>query len=106
MRKAIAILCVLTLPGAATLAVAQDDAPYPPSAPPLPQQTAPQNTPSPDQQPNPSTQPDATTPHAALLQTPAARAVATHTPDPGTCMNPASLQTSGDGTAVAPPPCR
>jgi hypothetical protein len=70
------------------------------------QQTAPQNTPSPDQQPNPSTQPDATTPHAALLQTPAARAVATHTPDPGTCMNPASLQTSGDGTAVAPPPCR
>lgn len=74
------------------------------SEPPQPQAT-PQTGASPDQQPNPSTQPDATTPHAALLQTPAARAVATHTPDPGTCMNPASLQTSADGTA-APPPCR
>jgi len=68
------------------------------------QQTAPQST-TPDQQPNPSTQPDATTPHAELMPTPAARAVATHTPDPGTCMNPAALQTSGDGTP-APPPCR
>ena len=68
-------------------------------------QTRPQTGASPDQQPNPSTQPDATAPHAELLQTPAARAVATHTPDPGTCMNPAALQTSGDGTA-APPPCR
>ena len=68
------------------------------------QQAAPQSG-TPDQQPNPSTQPDATTPHADLLQTPASRAVATHTPDPGTCMNPAALQTSADGTA-APPPCR
>ena len=66
---------------------------------------APPSTSSPDQQPNPSTQPDATTPHAELMQTPAARAMATHTPDPGTCMNPAALQTGADGTPAAPP-CR
>ena len=69
-------------------------------------QTAPQNATPPDQQPNPSTQPDAATPHAQLMQTPAARAVATHTPDPGTCMNPAALQTSADGTQPVTPSCR
>ena len=67
-------------------------------------QTAPQSTTPPDQQPNPSSQPEPT-PHAQLMQTPAARAVATHTPDPGTCMNPAALPSSADGTPAAPP-CR
>ncbi len=54
------------------------------------------NTPA-DQQPNSSTNPSST-PQAYLIQTPAARAVATHTPDPGTCMNPAALQTASDGS--------
>jgi hypothetical protein len=65
----------------------------------------PQNGTSPDQQPNSSTGAETTAPHAELLQTPVARAAATHTPDPGTCMNPAALQTGVNG-APAPPPCR
>jgi hypothetical protein len=36
--------------------------------------------------------------------TPGARAMATHTPDPGTCMNPASLQNGQDATAQRPSP--
>jgi FtsZ-interacting cell division protein ZipA len=69
--------------------------------------TMPQNGTPPDQQPNSSTGPDTATPHAALLQTPAARAVSTHTPDPGTCMNPAALQTAADGTQPSNAPrCR
>src|SRR5579862_5715696 len=66
----------------------------------------PQNGTSPDQQPNSSTGPETTAPHAELLATPATRAVATHTPDPGTCMNPAALQTGADGTQPVAPACR
>jgi len=69
--------------------------------------TMPQNETPPDQQPNSSTAPAAASPHAELAPTPAARAVSTHTPDPGTCMNPAALQTSADGGESSnPPPCR
>ena len=57
---------------------------------------------TPDQQPNPSANPSTPPPHAELLQTPAARAVATHTPDPGTCMNPAALQTGQNGQPISP----
>ena len=64
--------------------------------------TTPQNGTSPDQQPNAT----APAPHAYLLQTPAARAAATHTPDPGTCMNPAVLQTNADGSQPVAPRCR
>jgi len=56
-----------------------------------PAATMPQTAPPADQQPNSSTSPNAS-PHAKVLQTPAARAAATHTPDPGTCMNPAALE--------------
>ncbi len=66
----------------------------------------PANATPPDQQPNSSTGPGTASPHAELLQTPAARAVATHTPDPGTCMNPAALESSADGTQPAAAPCR
>lgn len=58
-----------------------------------------------DHQPNSSTSssPQA---QAYLTQTPAARAVATHTPDPGTCMNPAALQATENGAQPRPgPPC-
>jgi hypothetical protein len=65
-----------------------------------------QNSTTPDQQPNPSTSPNTAPPHAALLQTPAARAVATHTPDPGTCMNPAALEIGADGGQASAGPCR
>jgi hypothetical protein len=51
-----------------------------------------------DQQPNSSSSPTPT-PHAMLNATPATRAMATHSPDPGTCMNPVALQ-----TGAAPPP--
>ena len=64
----------------------------------------PQNAIPPDQQPNSST--STAPPHAALLSTPVARAAATHTPDPGTCMNPAALETTADGTQPAAAPCR
>jgi len=60
--------------------------------------------PPPDQQPNFPTRP--TQSQAYLTQTPAARAVATHTPDPGTCMNPAALQATDSGSQPRPgPPC-
>lgn len=46
-------------------------------------------------------------PHAALTQGPAARAAATHTPDPGTCMNPDALQTTENGVQTnTGSPCR
>jgi hypothetical protein len=57
-----------------------------------------QNGTPPDQQPNSSTGPDAASPHAELTPTPATRAASTHTPDPGTCMNPAALPASADGS--------
>ena len=63
-------------------------------------------TPPSDQQPNTSTNPSSPQPQAYLMQTPAARAAATHTPDPGTCMNPAALQTSDNGSQPRQgPPC-
>jgi hypothetical protein len=68
--------------------------------------TIPQNGTSPDQQPNSTTGPDTATPRAQLLPTPAARAAATHTPDPGTCMNPAAMEVSADGSQAVAPPCR
>ena len=58
----------------------------------------PQTGTSTDQQPNSSTNPSSAPPQAYHNQTPAVRAVATHTPDPGTCMNPAALQTAQDGS--------
>ncbi len=69
--------------------------------------TMPQTANPPDQQPNSTSSPDSAPPHAYLLQTPAARAVSTHTPDPGTCMNPAALQTNADGSQpTAAPRCK
>lgn len=63
-------------------------------------------TPPSDQQPNSSTNPSSPQPHAYLIQTPAARAAATHTPDPGTCMNPAALQATDSGAQPRPgAPC-
>jgi len=63
-------------------------------------------TPPSDQQPNSSTSPSPLEPQAALKQTPATRAAATHTPDPGTCMNPAAVQTAENGNPPRPgPPC-
>lgn len=68
--------------------------------------TVPQNGVPADQQPNSSANPTPT-PHLMmnsqqLNSTPAARAVATHTPDPGTCMNPASVDGQSAGTATRP----
>jgi hypothetical protein len=69
----------------------------------------PQSGSSTDQQPNSSSNPEGSTPHnMAMNTTPAARAMASHTPDPGTCMNPASLATGQDGSAAprpSPPNC-
>lgn len=69
----------------------------------------PQSGSSTDQQPNSSSSPGTSTPHnMAMNGTPAARAMATHTPDPGTCMNPASLATGQDAGAAprpSPPNC-
>jgi len=47
-----------------------------------------------------------TTPQQPVMSTPAQRAVATHTPDPGTCMNPSSFDNGQDanGAAVTPHP--
>ena len=46
-------------------------------------------------------------PHTALTPGPAARAAATHTPDPGTCMNPVALETGQNGGETNPAsPCR
>jgi len=68
--------------------------------------TVPRNGSSVDQQPNSSTSPSAP-PHAELVPGPAARAAATHTPDPGTCMNPVALQTAQNGVETnAASPCR
>ena len=66
--------------------------------------TIPQNSTPADQQPNSSSNPN---PHLVmnsqgLNSTPAARAVATHTPDPGTCMNPASVNGQDPSTASRP----
>jgi hypothetical protein len=66
----------------------------------------PQGGSSTDQQPNSSSSPSTSTPHnMAMNTTPGARAMATHAPDPGTCMNPASLGTAQDpGAAPRPSP--
>jgi hypothetical protein len=54
--------------------------------------STPPGTPT-DQQPNSSTNPGTPPPQAMKMNmTPGARAVATHTPDPGTCMNSAALE--------------
>jgi len=66
-----------------------------------PAATVPQTAPPADQQPNLSSSPNAS-PHAEILQTPATRAAATHTPDPGTCMNPAALE-GGQGNNQSRP---
>jgi len=60
----------------------------------------PQNGTPTEQQPNATTNPGPTPRHAELMQTPASRAVATHTPDPGTCMNPAAIES---GQSSGPP---
>jgi len=65
----------------------------------------PSTPPPPDQQPDPSTKPSSPHPQAYLAPTPATRAVATHTPDPGTCMNPASLE-NAQSPAPRTPPCQ
>lgn len=58
-----------------------------------------------DQQPNSSSSPTTPTPHLVMNQTPAARAVATHTPDPGTCMSPEAMQTSPYPSRPVAPNC-
>jgi hypothetical protein len=69
--------------------------------------TVPQNDAPVDQQPNSSNSPGSNPPHAALTQGPVARAAATHTPDPGTCMNPAALQPAqANGQTTTSSPCR
>jgi hypothetical protein len=69
--------------------------------------TIPQNSAPVDQQPNSLTGPSPAAPHTALTQGPAARAAATHTPDPGTCMNPAALQAGEvNGQTNTSSPCR
>ena len=55
-----------------------------------------------EQQPNPSSNPDSTPPQAYVNMTPAARAVATHSPDPGSCMNPAALEIAPSSTGAPP----
>lgn len=67
--------------------------------------TTPQEGSSTDQQPNSSSSPTTPTPHLMSAMTPAARAVATHTPDPGTCMNPAAVTTGGYSSGTAPRNC-
>jgi hypothetical protein len=76
------------------------------STPPEAPSTTPQNATPPDQQPNSTTGPAAASPHAQLMQTPSARAMHTHTPDPGTCMNPAALETTAEGSQPPQQPCR
>jgi hypothetical protein len=59
-----------------------------------------------DPQPSSSISRSSPQSQAYLTQTPAARAVATHTPDPGTCMNPAALQAAENGNQPRPgAPC-
>jgi hypothetical protein len=65
-------------------------------------QTVPQNANPTDQQPNTTSSPNAPSPQARLLQTPGARAAATHTPDAGTCMNPAALEIPQNGAGGHP----
>lgn len=65
-------------------------------------QTVPQNASPTDQQPNTTSSPSAPSPQARLLQTPGARAAATHTPDAGTCMNPAALEVPQNGAGAHP----
>ena len=65
-------------------------------------QTVPQNASPADQQPNTTSSPSAPSPQARLLQTPGARAAATHTPDAGTCMNPAALEVPQNGAGAHP----
>ena len=67
-------------------------------------QTVPQNANPTDQQPNTTSSPSAPTPQARLLQTPGARAAATHTPDAGTCMNPAALEVPQNAAGAHPDP--
>ena len=67
-------------------------------------QTVPQNASPTDQQPNTTSSPSAPSPQARLLQTPGARATATHTPDAGTCMNPAALEVPQNGAGAHPDP--
>jgi hypothetical protein len=62
----------------------------------------PQSGTSTDQQPNSSSSPTTPTPHLVMNETPAARAVATHSPDPGTCMNPAVVAST---SSAARPGC-
>lgn len=54
-----------------------------------------------DQQPNSSSSPIAPNSHL-MNKTPGARAMATHTPDPGTCMNPAVQTGQYPSQPVAP----
>jgi hypothetical protein len=63
------------------------------STPPNNGSPSPQTGSTTDQQPNSSSSPTTPTPHLVMNQTPAGRALTTHTPDPGTCMNPVALQT-------------
>ncbi len=53
-----------------------------------------------DQQPNSSSPPSQ--PHLVMNSSPGARAAATHSPDPGTCMNPAALDAGANGATLPP----
>lgn len=69
-------------------------------------QAEPQNGPPTDQQPNSSSSPTTPAPPQMVMNsTPAARAAATHTPDPGTCMNPAAMGNGQATTGAHAPNC-
>jgi hypothetical protein len=65
----------------------------------------PQTGTSTDQQPNSSSSPATPAPHLVMNQTPGARAVATHTPDPGTCMSPAAMDAGQYPSSPIKPNC-
>jgi hypothetical protein len=71
--------------------------------------TTPDSGTSTDQQPNSTSNPSSPPPQASMFQTPAQRAVATHTPDPGTCMNPAAFDnglSNANGQPQTGPNCK
>jgi hypothetical protein len=65
--------------------------------------TTPQSGTPTDQQPNSPSSPSSPPPQATMYMSPAARAAATHVPDPGTCMNPVAFD-NGQNTGAPPRP--
>ena len=80
--------------------------PTPDTEPANPGASTPQGGTPTDQQPNASSPPSTQNPHLVMKDTPGARAMATHTPDPGTCMNPVAVDSGqGQGTVKPGPNC-